>query len=341
MIIGLSGVRSFRICCLDGWVSRFPLASLISPGIVSGMRWITPVFLAISSGFVISAMAGESTPPPIRLMLIDGFGNHDWRGTTRLIRDIIGSRKDFQTVISTAPASTAVPDFENWCPDLENCDVVIQTCNDINGSGPLWNERARRNFETFVSKGGGVFVFHSANNAFPKWDAYNEMIGLGWRDQSFGSAIRIRTDETLEFIPPGEGKSTGHGARSDRAIHRLGNHPIHNGFPRVWMTPLIEVYTHARGPAKNVEVLSWAEDPATRERWPIEWTVAYGQGRIYTSTFGHVWKDEKDPVNLRCAGFQTLFVRALQWLAKRDVDPVLPEDFPTESAVSLRDPALD
>jgi hypothetical protein len=36
---------------------------------------------------------------------------------------------------------------------------------------------------------------------------------------------------------------------------------------------MIGFYTHARGPANNLTVLSWAEDPATKSRWPIEWTV--------------------------------------------------------------------
>jgi type 1 glutamine amidotransferase len=102
------------------------------------------------------------------------------------------------------------------------------------------------------------------------------------------------------------------------------------------MTPLVEVYTHARGSARNLEVLSWAEDPPSGERWPVEWTVCHGKGRVYTSTFGHVWKDEEDPVNMRCAGFQTIMVRALQWLAGQEVDHALPADFPSATTISLR-----
>jgi type 1 glutamine amidotransferase len=85
-----------------------------------------------------------------------------------------------------------------------------------------------------------------------------------------------------------------------------------------------------------VTVLSWAEDPRTQERWPIEWTVQFGEGRVFNSTFGHVWRDEADPVNMRCAGFQTIFVRAVQWLAKRPVTLPVPPDFPTDAATVLR-----
>lgn len=298
---------------------------------------MTPLVLAAVAGVALVASSGLSAASgadPVRVLIVDGFGNHDWQRTTRMIRGILDPQPAFRTAVSTAPGHSGDPG--SWHPEFSRYDVVIQTCNDINNSGPLWPENVRRDFESFVANGGGVFVFHSGNNAFAKWDAYNAMIGLGWRNQSFGTAIRIRPDDTLERIPPGQGKATSHGARSDRGIHRLGDHPIHAGLPRVWMTPLIEVYTFARGPAQNLSVLSWAEDPATKDRWPVEWTTTYGKGRIYTSTFGHVWKDEADPVDMQCAGFQTIIVRSLLWLANREIPAAVPEDFPSASATSLR-----
>lgn len=300
------------------------------------MKSMFPLILGAALAFTGAAAGAEPESPPIRVLIVDGFGNHDWQRTTQLIRGILGPLKEFRTEVSTVPGRMDDPAFSAWNPDFSRCDVVIQTCNDINNSGPPWPEKVRRDFELFVANGGGLFVFHSANNAFDTWHAYNAMIGLGWRNKNSGTAIRIRPDGTLERIPPGEGNSTDHGSRTDREIHRFGDHPIHAGLPRIWKTPLIEVYTHARGPAENLSILSWAEDPATNERWPTEWTTTYGKGRVYTSTFGHVWKDEIDPVDLRCAGFQTVFVRSLQWLAKRDITATAPADFPTAATISLR-----
>ncbi len=272
----------------------------------------------------------------IKVLLVDGYSNHDWQRTTRLARGILEPTGLFEVTVSTAPGSTNDPAYANWSPVFKDFDVVIQTCNDLGGRGPLWPAPARDAFEKFVHDGGGVFVFHAGNNAFANWEAYNQIIGLGWRKKEYGYALRIGTNEVVERIPPGEGAGTSHGARTDRVIHRLGEHPIHAGVPRTWKTPLIEVYTHARGPAENLTVLSWAEAPKTQVRWPIEWTVQYGQGLVYNSTFGHVWRDEADPVDLRCAGFQTVFVRALQWLAKRPVTFPVHADFPTEENTVLR-----
>jgi len=82
--------------------------------------------------------------------------------------------------------------------------------------------------------------------------------------------------------------------------------------------------------------LSYAREPHTDRNWPIEWTVRYGRGRVYTSTLGHVWKGDVNPVTVRDAGVQTILVRALQWLAKREVSYPVPADFPTAEATSIR-----
>lgn len=297
-------------------------------------RWFLMVITLAAGGIVTPGMDAQP-PVPIRVLIVDGFSNHDWKLTTALIRGILEPTGLFEVSVSTAPAKTDLPGWDTWRPNFSEYDVVIQTCNDLNG-GPSWPSEVQKAFELFVARGGGLYVWHSGNNAFPTWPAYNEMIGLGWRKKDFGAAITIDENENLVRLAPNEGRDTGHGARIDTVVKRLGEHAIHAGLPRQWKTPDIEVYYYARGPAKNLEVLSYGFDPETKMNWPLEWTVTYGQGRVYTSTFGHVWKGDTQPARMRCAGVQTIVVRALQWLAKRDVTFPIPADFPTADNVSVR-----
>jgi len=191
-------------------------------------------------------------------------------------------------------------------------------------------------FEDFVRDGGGVYIFHSAQNAFVDWPAYNEIIGLGWRKKSYGTAIAVGDDGKLIYYPPGEGLNTSHAPNGDVVVHLLGDHPIHRGLPSAWKTPHLEVYFDARGPAQNVQVLSYARDPRFGQNWPVEWTVSYGKGRAYIATFGHVWRGDIQPESMRCAGVQTIIVRAVQWLAHRPVTFPVPDDFPTAEKKSIR-----
>ncbi len=300
-----------------------------------------PFLLALMVGlaFVVprstDATAGAAPATPIRVLIVDGYSNHDWRLTTSLIRGILEPTGLFAVTVSTAPPTRDAPGWDTWRPAFKNYDVVIQTSNDI-GGGPPWPPEVQQAFEAFVRDGGGVYVWHGGNNAFTDWPAYNEMIGLGWRKKDFGPAIAIGADGKTIRIPAGEGPDTGHGARLDTVVKRLGDHPIHAGLPRAWLTPDIEVYYYARGPAQRLDVLSYGFDPKTNMNWPLEWTTTYGRGHVYTSTFGHVWKGDTQPARMRCAGLQTVVVRSLQWLAGRPVAWPVPSDFPTADRVSVR-----
>ncbi|MBI1177820.1 ThuA domain-containing protein [bacterium] len=280
-------------------------------------------------------MTSTAAEPPIRVLITDGYSNHDWRLTTALIRGILKPTGLFDVSVATAPPTKDAPGWDTWRPKFSDYDVVVQTCNDL-GGGPSWPRAVQRDFEQFVRNGGGVYVWHAGNNAFTDWPAYNEMIGLGWRKRDFGWAISVSDDGKLTRIPAGEGENTGHGERVDTVVHRLGDDPIHAGLPRAWKTPDIEVYYYARGPAKDIQVLSFGFDPHTQMNWPLEWTVRYGKGRVYTSTFGHVWRGDTQPERMRCAGLQTVVVRALQWLADRPTNFPVPPDFPTADRVSIR-----
>jgi hypothetical protein len=281
-----------------------------------------------------SADAAEATK--IRVLITDGCSNHDWQLTTRAIRAILEPTGLFAVDVSTAPPSKDAPGWDTWRPKFADYDVVIQHYNDINGGAP-WPAAVRADFEAYVRNGGGVYVWHAGNNAFPDWPAYSQIIGLGWRKKDQGAALQVSDEGNVIRIPSGEGSNTSHGPRFDALVVRLGDHPIHHGLPRRWRAANIEVYNYPRGPAENVQVLSYANDEVrTKLNWPVEWTVGYGAGRVYTSTLGHVWKGDVQPVTVRDAAVQTLLVRALQWLARRPVDFPVPADFPTESATSVR-----
>ena len=97
----------------------------------------------------------------------------------------------------------------------------------------------------------------------------------------------------------------------------------------------MELYKFARGPAENLTVLSCSKDTATNINWPVEWVVDYGKGRVYNSSMGHLWKGDTYPVGYRCIGFQTVLIRATEWLATGRTSYKIPENFPSESKISL------
>jgi uncharacterized protein len=282
-----------------------------------------------------SVLATYADEKPIKLLVVEGISNHDWRHRLEIVRSILARDGSFDVDVSVTPSTAGDPAWETWRPDFSAYDVVLSAYNNLGGK-PRWPAEVEKAFEDYVRGGGGFLAYHEANNAFADWDAYNRIIGLGWRNKDQGSAIIVNPDESLRIVPPGSGNNTGHGERVNVLVTRLGDHPIHKGLPRSWMAADLEVYRYARGPATNLTVLSYAKDPSTQLQFPIEWVVDYGKGHTYVSTYGHVWAGQADPEGTRCAAFQTLLIRALKWLAGRDPGTAVPEDFPSPSATSLR-----
>jgi uncharacterized protein len=300
--------------------------------------WLCRVLVSAASlSAVVGVGASAAEEKPVRVLIIDGFSNHDWRVATARLQEILMRHGGFTCVVSTSPDAAAPAEtLAAWAPPLEQADVVLLNCNDL-GKPVRWSDAVRQALEQYVANGGGLYAFHSANNAFEEWREYNRMIGLGWRDKDFGVAVEIHDDEQIRRIPAGEGLRTSHGKRVDALVQRHGDHPVHRGLPRAWRAADIEVYTYARGPAENLEVLSYSKDNAPGKAFPIEWVVNYGKGHVYSSTFGHLWTGDENPPAFRCAAFQTLLVRTLRWLAGRDVGAEVPGDFPSAAAISLRE----
>src|SRR5690554_747739 len=270
-----------------------------------------------------------------KVVIVDGFSNHDWKQTSAVIEWLLEGTGRFEVDVTTIPLDSS--GWMLWNPDFESYDVVIQNTNNINKPELKWPKHAQEKLQEFVEKGGGLYILHSANNAFPEWDEYNKMIGLGWRSADTGVALELDSQMNLVRHERGEGKGTNHGDRFDALIQVIKRHPINEGYPAAWKTVNTEVYSYPRGYVENLTVLSSAYDSTdTKKVWPVEWVISYGKGRVYNSSMGHLWHGETYPESYRCVGFQTTVIRATEWLATGKVTFPLPPDFPDRDNSSLR-----
>ena len=77
--------------------------------------------------------------------------------------------------------------MSKFMPDFSKYQAVVLDYN-----GDSWSEAANKAFLSYVKNGGGVVVYHAADNAFAKWKEYNEIIGLGgWegRNEKDGPSV--------------------------------------------------------------------------------------------------------------------------------------------------------
>jgi hypothetical protein len=301
------------------------------------------IFLAVAGG-----LFGADARP--RVLIIDGINNHDWQTATTWMREFLMASEKFEVDVSTTPPREAPAEaWAHWRPDFARYAVVVSNFNgNHKPDGVRWPRDVEQAFEKYVRDGGGFVSWHAANNAFLGWSAYEEMVGLLWRDKSFGPALIVDEHEKLVVVPTGEGRASGHPPRYTFQMSVLNSdHPITRGMPKHWMHPSEQLSHGQRGHddvvrSGDLTVLTYAWSESIQEREPMDWVRTYGKGRVYVTMLGHTWKDAKDlaadreNLNLRCAGLQTLFLRGVEWAATGKVTTPIPKDFPTAENVSVR-----
>ena len=286
-----------------------------------------------------TAEVDRSANAPIKVLIIDGQNNHDaWPKSTLMMKKYLEGTGKFSVDVARTQFTwkgakygkdyslndgkkyedlakpKADPDF---APKFSDYDVVISNFGYGAADWPMPTQKA---FVEFVKSGGGFVSIHAADNSFPQWREYNEMIGLGgWggRDQKSGPYVYY--DDSGKMVrDEADGRGGGHGA----------------GVPTQFMHTKDELYERLRGPAINMNILATAfAAPAKKgsgRHEPTMMTIDFGKGRVFHSTLGHA------DYSFECVGFQTLFLRGTEWAATGKVTIPVPENFPTANKPSSK-----
>ena len=295
-----------------------------------------------------SLKAQETTSVKIKTLIVDGQNNHgQWPKITYMLKRYLEDSglfyvdvertaftwegeeylKNFaiEGMSQTEALDKPKPD-PNFRPDFAKYDLVI---SNFGWNAAPWPEETKKDFEKYMETGGGLVVFHAADNSFPEWEAYNKMIGLGgWGDRTERDGPYVYYNDEGELIrddTPGPGGA--HGPQHEYQIQiRDDEHPITKGMPTKWLHTKDELYERLRGPAENMDILATAyaspEMKGSGRHEPALMVLEYDKGRIFHNIMGHA------DYSVDCIGFITAMLRGSEWAATGKVTQEIPSDFP-------------
>ena len=274
----------------------------------------------------------------LKALLIDGQMNehHDMGLMSGAVKSYLEETGLFDVAqLSTPPAGE---DMSGFAPEFTAYDLVV-----LNYDGADWPSATRSSFEAFVRGGGGLVTVHSTDNAFPDWQAFVDMTGVGgWggRDENWGPSVHWG-ENGLE-LDHGPGRAFHPKQHPFPVTVRDAAHPVTADLPGTWLHAYDELYSGLRGPAENMVVLATGfADPSLEKtsgrHEPVLMAVSYGEGRVFHTTLGHIGRKETAlPASVRCTGFITTLQRGAEWAATGEVTQPVPVDLPGADEVSLR-----
>ena len=239
---------------------------------------------------------------PIKTLVVTGQNNHNWPVSHIAIQKILENSGLFQVDLAISPQ--------------KGDQLVVLDYN-----GDPWPEKTNQAFVEYVKKGGGVVIYHAANNSFPNWKAYNEICALGgWegRDEKSGPYAYWENNQLKKDMTAGPGGS--HGSQREYVLTaRSQGHPILKGLPEQWMHAQDELYDRMRGPA-NIGTLMYTafalkDKGGSGREEPLVFTVDYGKARIFHLMLGHAGGTLGNNPAMQCTGFQVLLLRGSEWAA--------------------------
>ncbi len=303
------------------------------------MKLCVPTFAAVFSLAVLinsfvfadSPATGKADGTAIKVLIVDGQNNHNWRETTPVIKEYLEQAGIFTVDVATSPDKGK--DNSQFKPQFDKYDVVL-----MNYNGDNWTPETNAAFEKFVANGGGLVIYHAADNSFPQWKEYNQMIavgGWGGRNKASGPYLYWKDGQQVRDTVT-DGPGGGHGPQHEFVIElRNTEHPITKGLPAKFMHSADELYQTLRGPAENVEILATAyaspEKKGTGRNEPQLMVISYGKGRVFHLAYGHAGKQ------CRSVAFIVPLQRGTQWAATGQVTLPVPADMPGEDKSVVRE----
>ena len=276
-----------------------------------------------------------SARKPIKTLLITGQNNHNWQVSHVVLKQSLENscRSDVDFAIPPIQGK----DMSGFVLDFSPYQLVVLDYN-----GDSWPEETNRRFLEYVQNGGGVVIYHAADNAFSKWPEFNRICALGgWegRNENSGPYVYWKDGKLVKDSSAGPGGS--HGRQHEYVLNgRDKVHPVVKGLPLKWRHAKDELYDRMRGPGNIRDILYTAysdkETNGSGREEPLVFTVDYGNARIFHTMLGHAGATTEDNIAMQCTGFQVLLLRGAEWAATGKVTQKVPKDFPTETTCSYR-----
>ncbi len=228
-------------------------------------------------------MIACNTESPVKVLILSGNNNHDWKSTTPFIKKVL-DQNGFVTYV------TEKPDTLNQAM-LKHFDAIVSNWNSFPEQNEIWNPDAKQALSDFISGGGGFVCIHGASATHYDWEPFFQFTGGRW------------------------GNKTHHGEIADHKVEISNKtHPVTKGMDDFEIRDELWIDLECNASAEALCVVSNGTNSPKME--PVVLATHFGKGKGYYLVLGHDTTVMKNP------NWQDLLIRGTQWVANRNINKI-------------------
>lgn len=251
----------------------------------------------------LAPLAGAEEATQLRVLILSGANNHDWKQTTPAIKATLEETGKFLVdVEENVPGMTAA--------SFSPYSVILSNYNTYGKGAPKgeWGAETKKAFLDHIAKGNGLVIVHAGSSVFYDWPEFQNLACGTW------------------------GKGTSHGQiHVNRVTFTAEKSPITDGLQPFWIR---DEFWHDVFVAPGAKPLaSVTPDPASKGSGKAEnilHSTEIGGGRGFAIFLGH------DTTAMKNTAWRTLLQRGTEWAATGKVTIPPSKDWPAAKEDALR-----
>ena len=109
----------------------------------------------------------------IKILILSGRNNHDWKTTTPKLKHIYEKSGLFEVEV-TDNLETLNPE------ELSSFDVIVSNWNSFPEKDVRWSVELEKALVEFIEEGGGFVTFHASTTCFYEWEEFKNISTGAW-----------------------------------------------------------------------------------------------------------------------------------------------------------------
>ena len=271
------------------------------------------LFVSLTTLASAQAPAAPAGPPKLQALIITGQHQHNWRGTTPLLRKALEDTGRFEVRVTE--------EFRGTTPEtLASYDVVILNYSERGRAEFRWGAKTDQALVDYVRAGKGLVVYHFAAAAFDGWKEFEQMAAGNWRpNNGHHSAPHNYTVDIVDQEHPITRGLTLHLPQTNDELYaNLRWQPAGTYHVLATATDDHALYSSTTAPYTRTDARAPQPLVGASADEPMLWTVDFGKGRVFTTALGH------DVEQIQTPTFITTFTRGVEWAATGAVTLPIP-----------------